>query len=197
METWREKTKDSPLRLDQNMVHKTLMEAFKEEGRLQSKRKKQRESLKAMTGKPVFDICSDEYIAKVQDPDTKLALIRRKQIVEYNIVKREQKKLGAMIEDTLEEVEKRFPKIALQRAFGESSFDNVAMSMMAQGSISKQKINAIEARRLNAEDNRVYSAAGRYDEFGRFILVEELKTKAGMLAAEKSTASLSCSLSRS
>ena len=55
---------------------------------------------------------------------------------------------------------------------------------MLLGSIGKQKVDADEARRINNEDNRVYSAAGRYDEFGRFILTDNLKTKAGMVSAE-------------
>lgn len=133
-----------------------------------------------MTGKPEFDICTEDYLKNINDPEKKLAMERRKLLLEKKVVKKEKNRLKQMIEKSISDAEKLFPKVALQIAYGHSS----AGQSINAVNLRQQKISGEEALILKNQDNRVYSGAGRYDELGRFILIDDLKTKAGMVSAE-------------
>jgi hypothetical protein len=182
---WRLRTANSPLRLDQNEIHRHLMDDWKQHFRREKKHKEIKAELRKMTGKPEFDICSDKYLRSIDDPEKKLAMERRRLLLEANAVKQEKRILTQMVESSISDCERMFPKVAMQIAHGHATSGMSIQSHL----VSKQKVSAEEAARLKQEDQRVYSAAGRYDEFGRFILTDSLKTKAGMVSAEYAQAS--------
>ena len=180
-ERWRLKTANSPLRLDQNEIHRQLSDRWKEYFRSQKHLTKQRETLRSMIGKPEFDICSDEFLKSIDDPEKRLAMERRKLLIELKTVKKEELQLSSMIEDSIELAKCALPKVALQLVYGADLEGN---SQLSSSSLHKQKVSKEQAALIKQQDLRIYSAAGRYDEFGRFILTNDLKTKAGMLGSE-------------
>jgi len=185
LDRWRLRTANSPLRLDQNEIHRHLMDDWKHHFRAEKKHKHIKTALKKMTGKPEFDICSENYIRSIDDPEKRLAMERRKLLLELGTIKKESGILQGMVESSIGDCERLFPQVAMQIAHGHSTTGMSINSSL----VSKQKVSAEDAARMQTEDNRVYSAAGRYDEFGRFILTDSLKTKAGMVSAEYALAS--------
>ena len=179
-ERWRLKTANSPLRLDQNEIHRQLSDKWKEHFKSQKYLENQRKLLKKMIGKPEFDICSDEYLDSIEDPEKRLAMQRRKLLIELKTVKKEERQLVNMIENSIEIAKTALPKVALQMVYGQDIDGN----SLSSSSLSKPKVSKEQAILIKNQDLRVYSAAGRYDEFGRFILANDLKTKAGMLGSE-------------
>lgn len=171
---------NSPLRLDQNEIQRKLHEDWQNYFKKERKHKQIKEELYKMTGKPVFDICSDEYLRKIEDPEKKLAMERRKLLRELSVVKKESRKLHSMVDKSMTDAERMFPQVALQIAYGHSTSGQSIGSSL----ISKQRITGEEALAIKNQDHRVYSAAGRYDELGRFVPVDQLKTKAQLVSAE-------------
>lgn len=200
---WRVKTASSPYRLDLNEIERLRSNEARDVEKVRIRQRMRSSRIRNMNGVPEYNVCSKEVIKKIESPMSQLALEQYSLQLEDEIARKEEASIAECIGGEIEDIERRFPKIAMMRAFGlhhggnSSSSASLANGSMASslGSlqsllsgpnslIGKQRISAEKARELKQIDQRVYSGAGRYDEWGNFVLAENMKQKSVIVSAE-------------
>lgn len=216
MDLWRVKTAHSPFRLDLNEIERTRVLEKRREDKDRKTREDRIACVASMTGVPEPDICPRKDIRKVSDPMVKLALEHRAIVLDINALKYEERKIAKIIDDECSDIERLFPKVAMMRAFSRSQtpgtpsspsshspsvqqWNSVDSNSVGSGSGSvlddfmrlsttKQRIKGDKVKEMKEADMRVYSAAGKYNESGQFILKENMKQQTTVMSAKYASA---------
>lgn len=170
IELWRVKTASSPFRIDLNAIEHAREVKAADREKEERQVKATNELINSMTGKPENDICPKISVKKVLSLFDQIALERSLLVRDLNIVGKEQIQLNNIIEKETLKIEKKFPNVALMRAYGSTSSHDLDLKLKSP-SLHDQAVSSP----MRKKDNYVYEAAGKYDEWGNFILVENLK----------------------
>mmetsp|Transcript_12985 Transcript_12985/g.19567 ORF Transcript_12985/g.19567 Transcript_12985/m.19567 type:complete len:291 (-) Transcript_12985:89-961(-) len=180
---WVKKTKNSPYRLDQNEVDVLALQRGRERAKRQKYFKDRKETVRKMTGEPNMDFYTDR-LKKSLTTEQLLAMEHLKLLKTLNTLKSEQNKLTDLVHKDCEITEKKFAAIALrrsaQRMMERSGIQSAPSSWDAFG-ISKTPSRAGTWKKI---DNTVYSADGRWNESGQFVVAQSEKDKVGLMSAK-------------
>lgn len=173
-EEWRLKTATSPFRLDLNEVARVQDKLLKETETERKRVSVRNEQLRAMTGRVEFEDGVGDRKCFLQAPSSsglaRNCLLQRAHQKDLKVLHDERSMLEHVIANEIEQVERQIPRVALMRAHGTLSAEEISSNSL----IRKQKISGEKAREIMETDMRVYSAAGRYNTVGEFVLKENL-----------------------
>lgn len=197
---WRAKTAHSPYRLDQNEVHRLHFEGFFANEKEKKNRHMLNTKMKSLTGLPKNDICPRDLAKKIKNPSDRLAMEYRATKLQNIATQKDIDVLNDVIDHECDAIIRRFPQIGMRMAFGPSvssqpsliseenssqlTSDSFLSDSIRNATLGKRRYDAETVRQMKEKDSRIYSADGRYDEFGNFITTENLKTTTGMLSAK-------------
>lgn len=199
--SWVKKTENSPYRLDQNEVDLIALQRNRERTKTKKFYKDRKKLVKSMDGTPNMEFYTDELKKSLTVEET-LAMEHLRLLKTINKLKYEQNKLTELVHHDCDETETKFARIALyrsqrkamERSGSLASLDGGSLgeSFYGGGGLSKSNssiLNRSRSRGYKKIDNTVYSADGRWNESGQFVVARSEKDKVGLMSAKYARAS--------
>lgn len=190
LDEWVQRTKNSPYRLDQNEVDLIAMQRCRERNKRKEFYRERKKLVKGMNGEPNMEFYTPQ-LEKSLSTEEKLAVEHLKLLKTINKLKYEQNKLTDLVHHDCDETERKFARIALHRS---------QMKALQRSGSSLGELNRAESLGLSGDlaalggsrprggykkiDNTVYSADGRWNESGQFVVAQSEKDKVGLMSAK-------------
>eukprot|EP01038_Epipyxis_sp_PR26KG_P008933 gene8933-12048_t len=202
IKNWQIKTADSPFRWDLVDLEEKRNYYQKEHDLNRANRIARNNILSGMIGTPKDDICPPSKFKSFPDYEVQLSLELRKHRRNLRAITYEKKLLEDMVDNELDSLYSKFPKLAMDIAFnqharagtstpvtdsffGNSSIDSSSLMTSSQTApssihltsaalISKPRYSPEEVKRIKQKDG-VYNALGRYIITGEFIEAKDLR----------------------
>lgn len=189
---WKDKTKNSPYRVDLNLLADRRAEIRKERDHHKNLEKERERRMRELTGTPKFDIT--DHHRHHEDTETVLSLKLRNHNRELETLRFEKQVMSDIIHEEIEHITQKFPRIALAVASRNSSrrgtkpttalitgtIDDYSVKSgtlstssfeMNQSipSVSKMRTTPTQLQKKKEIEAGFYDGEGRYNEFtGRF-----------------------------
>jgi hypothetical protein len=198
---WVKRTANSPYRLDQNEVDLIAVQRNRERKKRQKFYKDRKNLVRNMDGTPNMEFYTEDLKKSLSVEET-LAMEHLRLLKTINKLKYEQNKLTELVHHDCDETETKFARIALYRSqkkalersgsslagSANGSLDGgmggLSAGLPGLGSSGLIKVNPDRSRGYKKIDNTVYSADGRWNESGQFVVARSDSDKVGLMSAK-------------